>query len=54
MTTNRYELLSAGADGQVGQTLGFAEQKRMAFKEEVTFYTDETRPRRCSASRLAR
>jgi hypothetical protein len=43
MTTNRYELLSAGADGQAGQTLGFAEQKRMAFKEEVTFYTDQSR-----------
>ena len=43
MTTNRYELLSAGADGQAGQSLGFAEQKRLAFKEEVTFYTDQTR-----------
>ena len=43
MTTNRYELVSAGADGQTGHTLGFAEQKRMAFKEEVTFYTDQTR-----------
>jgi hypothetical protein len=46
MTTNRYELLSAGPDGQVGQLLGFAEQKRMAFKEEVTFYTDQTRSQR--------
>jgi len=43
MTINRYELQAATADGQVGQTLGFAEQKRMAFKEEVTFYTDQTR-----------
>ncbi|MDT7571124.1 MAG: hypothetical protein QOE05_1298 [Actinomycetota bacterium] len=43
MTINRYELLAAGPDGQVAQTLGFAEQKRMAFKEEVTFYTDQTR-----------
>ena len=43
MTINRYELQAASPDGQVGQTLGFAEQKRMAFKEEVTFYTDQTR-----------
>jgi len=43
MTMNRYELQAATADGQVGQTLGYAEQKRMAFKEEVTFYTDQTR-----------
>jgi hypothetical protein len=43
MTTNRYELLAAGPDGQVGQSLGFAEQKRMAFKEEVTFFTDQSK-----------
>ena len=42
MTTNRYQLLSAGPDGQPGHPLGFAEQKRMAFKEEVTFYADQT------------
>jgi hypothetical protein len=46
MTTNRYELLAAGPDGQAGQSLGFAEQKRMAFKEEVTFYTDATKTRK--------
>ena len=46
MTTNRYELLAAGPDGQAGQSLGFAEQKRMAFKEEVTFYTDQTKTRK--------
>ena len=54
MTTNRYELLAASPDGQPGQTLAVAEQKRMAFKEEVTFYTDDTKRRRCSASRRAR
>jgi len=43
MTTNRYELLAAGPDGQAAQPLGFAEQKRLAFKEEVTFYTDQTK-----------
>ena len=45
MTINRYELQAATADGQVGQTLGIAEQKRLAFKEEVTFYADQTRTR---------
>ncbi|QDH10734.1 hypothetical protein FE634_05210 [Nocardioides dongxiaopingii] len=43
MTTNRYELVGAGAGGAEGQSLGVAQQKRMAFKEEVTFYTDESR-----------
>ena len=46
MTTNRYELLAASPDGQAGASLGFAEQKRMAFKEEVTFYTDQTKARK--------
>ena len=46
VTINRYELQAATADGQVGQSLGFAEQKRMAFKEEVTFYADQTRTRK--------
>jgi hypothetical protein len=46
MTINRYELQAVGADGQAGQTLGIAEQKRLALKEEVTFYTDQTRTRK--------
>ncbi len=45
MTTNRYELLAATPDGSFGQSLGVAQQKRMAFKEEVTFYADETKTR---------
>ena len=45
MTTNRYELLMANPDGSFGQSLGVAQQKRMAFKEEVTFYADETKAR---------
>ncbi len=46
MTTNRYELYAANQDGTFGQLMGFAEQKRLAFKEQVTFYTDpgKTRP----------
>lgn len=45
MTTNRYELYAANPDGSFGQMMGLAEQKRMAFKEEVTFYSDSTKTR---------
>ncbi|MDO9497780.1 MAG: hypothetical protein Q7J48_18905 [Nocardioides sp.] len=45
MTTNRYELFVANPDGSFGQSMGFAEQKRLAFKEEVTFYADDTKTR---------
>jgi hypothetical protein len=46
MTTNRYELQALSPDGQPGQMLGVALQKRFALKEEVTFYADETKARR--------
>ena len=46
MTINRYELQAAQPDGSVGPTLGLAEQKRFALKEEVTFYADQTRTRK--------
>ncbi len=45
MTTNRYAIHAAGADGSVGQLMALAQQKRMAFKEQVTFYEDETKTR---------
>lgn len=45
MTTNRYELYAPGPDGGFGQLMGLAEQKRLAFKEEVTFYTDQSKTR---------
>ncbi|QZY30902.1 hypothetical protein K6T13_12495 [Nocardioides coralli] len=45
MTTNRYTLLAAAPDGSPGHLMGVAQQKRMAFKEQVTFYTDESRSR---------
>lgn len=45
MTTNKYSLFAANPDGSFGQLMGIAEQKRMAFKEQVTFYSDETRSR---------
>ena len=46
MMVNRYEVTAANADGTEGALLAFAQQKRMSFKEEVTFYTDPTRTTR--------
>ena len=45
MTTNVYQLVEAMPDGSEGRLMGYAQQKRMAFKEEVTFYTDESKAR---------
>jgi uncharacterized protein YxjI len=42
---NRYEIRGANPDGSEGPLLAFAQQKRMTFKEQVTFYTDESRSR---------
>jgi hypothetical protein len=43
---NRYEIRAANPDGSEGPLLAFAEQKRMKIKEEVSFFTDESRTRR--------
>ena len=43
MMVNRYEIRSVNADRSEGPIIAMAQQRRMAFKEEVTFYTDETR-----------
>lgn len=43
MMANKYELLATNPDGTDGPLLAFAQQKRMAFKEEVTFYTDDSK-----------
>ena len=43
MMVNRYEIRDLLPDGSTGDLLAFAQQKRLAFKEEVTFYTDEAR-----------
>lgn len=40
---NRYELRSLADDGTEGPLIALAQQKRMAFKEQVTFYADEER-----------
>ena len=45
MMTNRYEIYAANPDGSFGQLLGLAEQKKLALKEQVTFYSDETKSR---------
>ncbi|MEV0290452.1 hypothetical protein AB0H36_40520 [Kribbella sp. NPDC050820] len=43
MMANKYELIATNPDGSDGQLLAFAQQKRMAFKEQVTFYSDDTK-----------
>jgi hypothetical protein len=40
LMVNRYEVVAANADGSTGELLAFAEQKRMAFREQVTFFRD--------------
>lgn len=37
---NRYEIYSVTSDGTKESLIAFAEQKRLAFKEKVSFYTD--------------
>src|SRR3954452_1355093 len=43
MMVNRYVITSEAPGGGEGEMVAFAEQKRMAFREEVTLYTDESR-----------
>ena len=45
LMVNRYEIRAVGPDGQPGDLMAIAQQKRLAFKEQVTFYTDEQRTR---------
>lgn len=45
LTTNRYEVVAANPDGSEGRLMAVAQQKRMAFKEEVTFYADDSKSR---------
>ncbi len=45
MMINRYEILAANQDGSMGRLLALAEQKRFAFKEQVTFFEDAERTR---------
>ncbi len=43
---NRYLVFAANPDGSEGPLLAFAEQKRLRLKEEVQFFTDESKSRR--------
>ena len=43
MMVNRYEIRGLDGTGTEGTVIAVAQQKRMAFKEEVTFYADEAR-----------
>jgi len=46
LMVNRYEILTSNPDGGEGALLAFAQQKRMAFKEEVIFYSDTNKTTR--------
>jgi uncharacterized protein YxjI len=43
LMVNQYEIRAVAPDGSEAGLLGFAQQKRMAFKEQVTLYTDDTK-----------
>jgi hypothetical protein len=43
LMVNRYEIRALAPDGGDGPVLAMAQQKRLAFKEQVTFYADEAR-----------
>jgi uncharacterized protein YxjI len=45
LAVNRYDIRALGADGEMGAVLATAQQKRLALKEQVTFYADEARTR---------
>ena len=45
LMVNQYEVYPANPDGSEGPLLAFAQQKRMAFKEEVTFFADQAKTR---------
>ncbi|MFB6842604.1 hypothetical protein [Streptomyces sp. NPDC056361] len=42
LMANRYLVHTVGPDGEEAELVAFAHQKRMALKEHVTFYTDES------------
>src|SRR3954454_20886413 len=43
MMVNQYEVHTEGAGGSEGEMVAFAQQKRLAFKEQVTLYTDASK-----------
>lgn len=40
---NRYVIFAAGQDTEKGEMVAFVEQKRLAFKEKVSFYADQSK-----------
>lgn len=42
---NKYSIVEAGPNGAEGQMLALAQQKRIALKERVIFYADDSRSR---------
>jgi hypothetical protein len=40
---NKYAVYRANSDGSKGEMMAFAQQKRLAFKENVTFYSDTSK-----------
>jgi uncharacterized protein YxjI len=40
---NQYEVHTENQDGSEGELVAFAQQKRMAFKEQVTLYADDSK-----------
>lgn len=43
LMVNQYEVHAVSPDGGEAELLAFAQQKRLAFKEQVTLYTDDTK-----------
>jgi uncharacterized protein YxjI len=43
LMVNQYEVHAVQPDGSEGELLAFAQQKRMAFKEQVTLYADDSK-----------
>ncbi len=45
LMVNQYEVHAEGPGGEEGELLAFAQQKRLAFKEQVTLYSDDSKSR---------
>lgn len=43
LMVNQYEVRAVAPDGSEGPMVAFAQQKRMAFREQVTLYTDDSK-----------
>src|SRR5690606_40351485 len=46
LMVNQYEVRAVAPDGSEGELIAFAQQKRLAFKEQVTIYADDTKQQR--------